>query len=155
MPEATRDDTARVRLQGKRVALGIVLVLSVAIIGSSSLQIIGAVFGAGIHRIPASARGTPAQVCAEGVLRLARALDRSAEAAGSASFQASLRPEWNEAGAIQQACSQSSEGLDAWASLARLRSAEEQLASGVRTERQAELAPLRDDVSAHLPADLR
>jgi hypothetical protein len=133
----------------------LVSVVAVAIIGSSTVQIVSAVFGVGIHPVPAAAPGTPGRTCAEGVLRLERALDRSVEAAGSPAFAASLRPEWNEAGAVQRACSQSSEGLDAWASLARLRSAEEQLATGARAERLVELAPLRSDVSAHLPADLR
>ena len=73
------------------------------------------------------------------------------DAAGSASFAARLEPEWASAGSIEQACGQSSEGIDAWAALARLRSAEEQLAPRAT----AELEPLRRDVDAHLPADLR
>jgi hypothetical protein len=151
MPEATRDDAARARLQGKRVFLGLILVVSLAIIGSSALQIIPAVFGAGVRPIPAAPPGSSARSCAEGVRKLERALDRAADSAGSASFQAGLQPEWAEAPAVSQACSQSSEGIDAWAALARLRSAEEQLSPrGV-----AELEPLRRDVIAHLPADLR
>jgi hypothetical protein len=151
MPQETRDDAARARLQGKRAMLVVIGIASFAIIGSSSLQIIPAVFGAGIRPIPASPAGTPARTCAEGVRKLERALGRAADSAGSASFQTRLLPDWEIEGAVRQACGQSSEGIDAWASLARLRSAEEQLGPSAR----GELEPLRRDVLAHLPADLR
>lgn len=144
------DETARGRLQGKRVALVVVIVVSVVFIGASAWQIIPAVFGAAITPIPAASPGSPARTCAEGVRRLERALERAADAAGSASFEARLRPEWDDKAEIERACSQSSEGIDAWAALARLRSAEEQLAP-----RTGELSTLRRDVIAHLPADLR
>jgi hypothetical protein len=85
------------------------------------------------------------------VRKLERALDRAVEAAGSPSFQARLQPEWAEEATVGQACRQSNEGIDAWAALARLRSAEEQLSPRAG----AELEPLRRDVIAHLPADLR
>ena len=151
MPEATRDDGARARLQGKRVALGVVLVVSVALIGSSAMQIIPSVFGAGIRPIPATPPGSSARTCADGVRKLERALDRAEDSAGSSSFQVRLQPEWAGAAAIEEACNQSSEGIDAWAALVRLRSAEEQLAPRPGSE----LEPLRRDVIAHLPADLR
>ena len=73
------------------------------------------------------------------------------DGSGDADFSARLRPEWEEKDAVQRACSQSNQGLDAWAALARLRSAEEQLAPDGR----GLLAPLRRDVREHLPADLR
>jgi hypothetical protein len=151
MPEETRDDAARARLQGKRAMLVVIGIFAFAIIGASSFQIIPAVFGAGIRPIPVSPAGSPARTCAEGVRKLERALDRAAESAGSASFEPRLQPDWQIEGAVRQACGQSSEGIDAWASLARLRSAEEQLAPRPGQE----LEPLRRDVLAHLPADLR
>jgi hypothetical protein len=154
MPEATRDDAARARLQGKRVALGIVLVVSVALVGSSAVQIIPAVFGLGTRPLPDLAvapPGSPARTCAQGLQGLQRALDRAVDSAGSASFPGRLEPEWAEAGTVEQACRQSPEGIEAWAALARLRSAEEQLAPRA----EAELGPLRRDVIAHLPTDLR
>jgi hypothetical protein len=151
MPEGTRDDTARARLQGKRVALGAVLVVSVALIASSALQIIPAVFGVGIRPIPAAAPGTPARTCSEGIRTLERALERAGDAAGSASFSRRLQPEWDHAPEIEQACGQSSEGIDAWVALVRLRLAQEQLSPRGGDE----LSPLRRDVIAHLPADLR
>jgi len=151
MPEATRDDAARARLQGKRAVLGVILLVSLAIIGASALQIVPAVFGAGTRPIPAAPPGSSARTCAEGVLRLELALERAVDAAGSASFQGRLEPEWAAEPTVRQACDQSSEGIDAWAALARLRSAEEQLSPRA----QAELEPLRRDVIAHLPADLR
>jgi hypothetical protein len=151
MPEAIRDDAARARLQGKRAVLGVVLVVSLGIIGASALQIIPAVFGAGVRPIPASAPGTPGRDCADGIRKLVVALDRAADAAGSASFRTRLQPEWALEVSVRQSCRQSSEGLDAWAALSRLRSAEEQLSPHGGTE----LEPLRRDVNAHLPADLR
>ena len=151
MPEAIRDDAARARLQGKRAVLGIILVVSLALIGSSSMQIIPAVFGVGVRAIPSAPPGSSARTCADGVRKLALALDRAVGAAGSASFQARLQPEWALEATVRQACSQSTEGIDAWAALVRLRSAEEQLSPRAG----AELEPLRRDVIAHLPADLR
>jgi hypothetical protein len=151
MAEATRDDAARARLQGKRAVLGVILVVSLALIASSAWQIIPAVFGAGIRPIPAAPPGSSARTCAEGILKLERALERAADAAGSPSFQARLQPEWADEATVSQACGQSSEGIDAWAALARLRSAEEQLSAHAGDE----LEPLRRDVIAHLPADLR
>lgn len=150
MTVAMPPDDARARLQGKRVALVVVIGITVVFIGASALQIVPAVFGAGVRPLPSAAPGTPARACAEGIRRLERALDRAAEASGSASFEQSLRPEWDDRDGVQTACRASPEGTDAWASLLRMRSAEEQLAP-----RTGELGPLRSDVIAHLPADLR
>ena len=144
------DPLARARLQGKRVALGLVFGATAWIIGTSALQIVPAVFGAGVTPLPSSPPGSPARTCAEGVQRMARALERASASAGSAAFGEQLSPEWDTEAAVQAACAATPEGQDAWASLARMRSAEEQLgprASGV--------ADLHRDVIAHLPADLR
>jgi hypothetical protein len=153
MPERTRDDAAlaAARLRGKRIALGLVLLPSLWIIASSAAQIIPPVFGADIRPIPAALPGSSARTCAEGVQSLERALDRAVDVAGSGDFVARLKPEWDQRDVVEQACSHSSEGLDAWAALARLRAAEEWVAPGARER----LAPLRRDVGAHLPADLR
>jgi hypothetical protein len=147
MPAAAPDALARARLQGKRAALGVVIVVAVVFIGASAVQIVPAIFGAGVTPIPASPSGSDPRVCAEGVRRLERALERARDAAGSISFG----PDEER---VRSACDKSPEGLDAWASLARLRSAEQQLGPGAGTA-AAELEPLRRDVSAHLPADLR
>src|ERR1700688_4523147 len=104
MAEATRDDAARARLQGKRAALGVVLVVSLALIGSSAAQIIPAVFGAGVRPLPNAPPGSSARTCADGVRSLELALDRAVDSAGSASFQARLEPEWAGATAIEAAC---------------------------------------------------
>jgi hypothetical protein len=155
MVEGSRDDAhsqvLAARLQGKRVALGIVLFASFAIIGSSTLQIVPAVFGLGIRPLPEGLPGSAARSCAEGVQRLDQALDRAVEGTASVDFSTRLQPEWEDKDAVQRACSESPAGLDAWAALARLRSAEEQLGPDGR----GLLAPLRRDVRAHLPADLR
>jgi hypothetical protein len=155
MVQGSRDDAHSqvfaARLRGKRVALGVVLFASFAIIGSSTLQIVPAVFGFGIVPLPESLPGSSARTCAEGLQRLDQALDRAVEGSAGVDFSARLRPEWEDKDAVQRACSESSQGLDAWAALARLRSAEEQLPPDGR----GLLDPLRRDVRAHLPADLR
>lgn len=132
------------------MALVIVIVVAIVFIGSSAWQIVPAVFGVAIDPIPPSPPGSAARTCAEGVRRLEQALDRAADAAGSASFQARLQPEWGQRSTIEGACAASREGVAAWAALERMRSAEEQLAP-----RTGEMASLRRDVIAHLPADLR
>jgi hypothetical protein len=147
MPAASPDALARARLQGKRAALGVVIVVAVVFIGASAVQIVPAIFGAGVTPIPVSPSGSDPRVCAEGVRRLERALERAHDTAGSLSFG----PDEER---VRSACDKSPEGLDAWASLARLRSAEEQLAPAAGSA-AAELEPLRRDVAAHLPADLR
>ena len=154
MAEATRDDAARARLQGKRAVLGVLLVVSLAIIASSSWQIIPAVFGAGIRPIPAAPPGSSARTCAQGI-RAARpgARPRAGGCRGEAPSSApACSPSGrDEADDPRRLRASPREGLDAWAALARLRSAEEQLSGHAGDE----LEPLRRDVIAHLPADLR
>jgi hypothetical protein len=154
---------ARARLQGKRVALGIVIAVSVAFIGASAVQIVPAVFGVGITPVPPAPPGSSARACADGMRRLMHALDgASAQAAAQASaaddeaalqarLRASLSPAWDTADEVRAACQQSREGLDAWAALMRMRSGVEEVAR----QGNVVLAPLRRDVVAHLSADLR
>lgn len=66
-------------------------------------------------------------------------------------FRQGLRPEWDARGAVEKACAASPDGLESWAALLRLREAIEQW---IRRESIA-LSPLRRDVLAHLPANLR
>jgi hypothetical protein len=162
--DAIRDPMAlAARLRGKRAALGIVLVVSVAFILSSATQIIATVFGVGWTPLPSGTpAGSPERTCANGIQALTRALDRAGErlsavasAADDSETMAALRPglspEWDGAEAIESACARARGGLDAWAALQRLRVAEEQ--SG-RLSRE-ELSSVRRDVAAHLPTDLR
>jgi hypothetical protein len=130
------------RLQGKRVALALVITVAVTFIGASALQIVPAVFGAGVKPLPSSPQGSSARACAEGVRALLHAVD-SADP-----DQAALAPEWERVG---RSCESTPEGLDAWAALMRLRSAARVASRGDRIE----LDPLRRDVAAHLPAELR
>jgi hypothetical protein len=136
-PQAQADPTAtaRARLRGKRIALGIVITVTVAYIGASAVDIVPAVFGAVMHPLPLAPPGTPARVCAEGLRRLVST------------------PETGGNDEVQRACAASREGLDAWAALERLRSAERQLAG--RNGSDQELQELRRQVLAHLPAELR
>jgi hypothetical protein len=123
-------------LQGKRAALGVVMVVAVVFIGMSAVQIVPAIFRVGVTPLPAPGQDANAAACAVGIR------DRLGRTAS---------PELPDEEQVRSACEKSPAGLDAWASLARLRSAERQL-DGTRPE---ELDPLRRDVAAHLPADLR
>lgn len=125
-------ELARARLRGKRAALGVIFVVAAVFIGVSAWNIVPAVFGANLRPLPASAAGTPDRTCAQGVRRLERGL-----------------PGWQDASSVESACAASPAGLDAWASLLRLRLA------GAQQLPDADLEPLRRDVEAHLPADLR
>jgi hypothetical protein len=151
--------SARAGLRWKRISLIFVTLVAVAFIAVSVLQIIPDVFGAWVHPLPPASPGSPARICAEGVKTLARALDRASASAGSPAFDEALKPEWNGAPTVEQACSRSSEGLDAWAALLRLRSAEQQLARrGGETpgpDYARDLATLQREVASHLPVDLR
>jgi hypothetical protein len=162
--EADEDPTlSAARLRGKRVALGLMTVVSLAFVVSSTLQITQAVFGRGFDPLPAgAAAGSPEQKCAVGIRALARALDRVggrlstvASAANDADTMAALRPglspEWDGADEVRDACNAARGGPSAWASLQRLRVAEEQSGRLGRDE----LSSVRSDVAAHLPADLR
>jgi hypothetical protein len=151
-PDAAPDRAvARARLRRKRIALVAVTAVALAFITLSCLQIIPAVFGAWVRPLPQASPGSNERICAEGVRRLAQALDRAKGMAGGPGFDQALRPDWNIAFATQQACAHSPEGLDAWASLVRLRSAEEQLAGRAGDP----LGPLQRQVASHLPVDLR
>jgi hypothetical protein len=164
-PADTVDDPglSAARLRGKRFALAFVTVLSLAFIVSSTVQITRAVFGIGLEPLPAGASaGSPEQRCAFGIRALARALDRAggqlssvASAANDAETMAALRPglspEWDRADEVRTACDAAQGGPPAWASLQRLRVAEEQSGRLGRDE----LTSVRSDVAAHLPADLR
>jgi hypothetical protein len=149
---AASPELARARLQGKRAALAAVIAVTVAFIGWSAVQVIPQVFGVDVRPLPPAAPGSADGACAEGVRRLALALDRPAVPA-MVGEPAPLPGEWQEAPAVERACGGSAEGEQAWAALLRLRSAEEQL--GPRHPSRAELEPLRRDVAAHLPPDLR
>jgi hypothetical protein len=150
-------------LRAKRLALAVVMVVSVVFIASSAGQIIPAVFGAGFEPIPSgSPAGSPEAQCGAGIRSLAQALDRVGDRMSSlataeddstimASLRPALSPEWDQADTVRSACAHAAGGPSAWAALERLRVAEEQ--SG-RLDRDA-VSSVRRDVAAHLPADLR
>ena len=160
-PAASPEEASltRARMRGRRAAHGVVLVTAVLFIGSSTWQIVRALFAENHDSILVS----PEQrACAVGLRELASALDRAASLVVASSyedganeavaaFRRGLSPEWNTAVSVQRTCASSPEGVDAWAALERLRSAEEQLTRQSR----AELGPIRRDLTAHLPSDLR
>jgi hypothetical protein len=150
---------ARARLRGRRAALGVVFAAAILFIGSSAWQIVHALFAESRDGVLVS----PEQrACAMGLRDLATALDRAASLVVASSyevgtneavaaFRRGLSPEWNTAVSVERTCATSPEGAEAWAALERLRSAEEQLTRQSR----AELGPIRRDLTAHLPSDLR
>jgi hypothetical protein len=153
---------AAARLRGRRMALMAVVVVSVAFVASSALQIVPAVFGSGFTPLPSGAApGSPEQRCAAGVRSLADALDRAGSrlasvarptrSSSAGALTPGLSPEWDSAGEVQSACTEAQGGPQAWASLQRLRMAEEQWGRLDRDDIEA----VRRDVAAHLPADLR
>ena len=163
MPDGPeRTETERAGLRAKRIVLAVVILVSLVFTASSSWQIIPAVFGLGVAPLPPAAPGTPERDCAVGVRSLLAALDRAggqlAQTAstdgdldGIAALRARLSPEWDGAESVRLACEKAPEGQQAWAALERMRVAEEQI---VRLGRVG-VAPLRVEVAAHLPPDLR
>jgi hypothetical protein len=159
---AGSDPYGPARRRGKRAANAFVLGLAVLFVASSAWQLVGTLFlGSG-----GPVTGAPVDgACAAGLRGLTAALDRAGGAAIAwprgaevppvddvvGLFRHGLSPEWDRAEAVQASCSSSESGKNAWATLARLRSAEEEL---VR-QGQAGLGPLRRDLAAHLTAELR
>lgn len=142
------EEERRVRLRGRRIGLGVVMVAAFAFIAISSAQIVAAVFGLGTTPLAAGSLDSPERQCALGIRRLARALDAPARL-DRVELPASER--WTGADAVENECRKAAGGLDAWAALLRLQAAESQLVEAS----QADLQPLRREVAAHLPADLR
>jgi hypothetical protein len=156
--------TANARRRGRRAAHAVVIAIAVVFVGASAVQIIPAVFRVPVGPMgsPASA-GSPEEACARGVRSLATAIDRAAATVWSgppiagrsddalSAFRHAALPEWSDADRVERACDRVKGGPEAWAALARLRRAEEQVL--LRTA--ADLEPLRREVTAHLPADLR
>ncbi len=169
MPDSSGDDPrdyadlAGARQGGRRLALLLFIAFAVAFVGSSATQIVRAVFPPERPPLLTTALGSSAATCAEGIALLVRAIDRATESAKPAYASAldgydavsilrqRLGPEWDDRTPIERACSDSPEGLESWAALLRFREAVEQW---VRRESIA-LGPLRRDVIAHVPANLR
>jgi hypothetical protein len=129
---------ARAALQGKRVALGVVIAATVGFIVTTAIHVIPAVFGVSIVPVRAGAPGSAE--CVAGL----RGLELGLEHGDS-------RSRTDPSDAVHQACILTPEGLQAWASFERLQVAQQQL-----KERDPEaLAQLKRDLSAHLPSDLR
>jgi hypothetical protein len=143
MPETpAQDDVDRARnlgaRTGRRIATLAVITVAVLFIGASTWQVVSALFGLDVRPMPDGPPGSAPRTCAEGV----RALSLAAEPPASS---------WDTGGSLYRACAATPRGLDTWAALLRLRMAREQLPHAG----PAELDPLRRDVWAHLPTDLR
>jgi hypothetical protein len=143
------EEERRARLRGRRMGLGVVLVVSLMFIAASSSQIVSAVFGLGTVPLAAGPSDSAERRCAEGISRLVRGLDPSG--GGTPAATRTLEARWNAADPVEQQCQKATGGLDAWDALLRLRAAELQLSDPT----PADLQPLRNEVTAHLPADLR
>ena len=152
-------DKSRRRL-ASRIVYASFLVLVVAFILSSALQIVSAVFGWGSERMATTAAATPTtRACGDGVARLSSALERAFAAAMREDddatalrvFEEARRPEWTDATAadVERSCAAAPHGTDAFAALMRLNLTEEAF---VRRQ-VVEVAPLRRDVAAYLPQE--
>lgn len=147
------------RLRAKRIAIGFVTAIAVAFIGSSAAQIVPAVFGVVARAPPAAVAqtlpGAPERDCADVIRGLSSSLDRLyAKALAETDADSALarfRADWESAAGGYDVCARAHGGSDAWAALLRLQRAQEQ--SLRRTA--ADLGPLRRDVSAHLPDQIR
>lgn len=146
---------ARARRQARRAVHGVVLVIAVLFIGSSSWQIVRAVFGLdGVAR-----SGDP---CADGVARLSAQLETLPSCARAASapgedITAHRAREASDAATVAHLCSTSSQGLDTWAAFERTRMARETARGGGYPDgaRGVMHAPPLGDEAAPLPVDLR
>jgi hypothetical protein len=149
------NDAARARLRGKRIALVVVIAVAVVFIGASAVQIVPAVFGAGIAPMPSGPPGSSARLCAEGVRSFLDVLGapppRSSGGAKTLRPALAAEPPAEDWDRVAHDCASAPGGEDAWAALMRLRSVRDQLAYSAGID----LDPLRRDVAAHLPADLR
>jgi hypothetical protein len=162
---ADGDPYGAARRRGKRAANAFIVGLAVLFVGSSAWQLVGTLFLGGPSAATPSRSESVGAACADGLRGLASAVDRAGGAAIAwpvgatvppvedvvSLFRHGLSPEWDRAQAVETSCAASESGKDAWATLARLRSAEEEL---VR-EGHAGLGPLRRDLAAHLTAELR
>jgi hypothetical protein len=161
LPIADGAIVERARQRGRRVALGLVIAVALAFIAASAIQIIPAVFGRNAAGLGTWHAISPTDhACAVGLRALAGAFDRGSDGVGSWGEPDETRlpmgrdpvlSEGSMADRVSEACAASREGLDAWAALERLRSARDQVAR----RGQGELGPLRRDLLAHLPTDLR
>jgi hypothetical protein len=162
---ADGDPYGAARRRGKRAANAFVVGLAVLFVGSSAWQLVSTLFLGGAGVATGAPRGSVGAACADGLRALAGAVDRAGDAAIAwpvgatvppvedvvSLFRRGLSPEWDRAQAVEASCATSESGKNAWTTLARLRSAEEEL---VR-EGHAGLGPLRRDLAAHLAAELR
>jgi hypothetical protein len=147
---AVSGDEARARSDGRRIAHVVVICVAVAFIAASAAQIIPAVFGLNVRPLataPENLGGSSERACADGIHALALGLDRATLQA----WRGSSLPGWGAADDVERACAKSRLGLEAWAALLRLRRSEED----VVLRGLADLAPLRGDIAARLPADSR
>ena len=152
--------------RARALASGIVLVVAVAFIVSSTWQITDAVF----YARPANERPpTPAEAeCVARLRPLESALERAARAATRESwrdtaasgadrgasatratdaFQVALAPEWNDEASAERACDATPRSREAWAALLRLRRGLE----GRARKDASEIGPLRRDFETRLP----
>ena len=125
-------------LQGKRVALGVVIAATVAFIMATAIHVIPAVFGVSIAPVRAGAPGSAE--CAAGLRNLELGPERGDSPARTEPIDA-----------VHRACVLTPEGLQAWASFERLQVAQKQL----KGRDPEALAQLKRDLAAHLPSDLR
>jgi hypothetical protein len=148
------EETQRAQLRGKRIVLTAFLGFTTVFVLVSTWQLMIGTFGMGTK--PLGVELDPdARACADGVRRMAGALDRGMASASSAdsertalaAFERSLAPEWDAEKAVAAQCESHPRGQDAFSALLRLRRSEE----GFIRRQVVEIAPVRRDVQGYLP----
>ncbi len=154
MPVPPVDEAKRAGLRAKRASLVFFFAVSLVFVAMTSWQLLRPVFGLG----PNEDRFAPPAACARALGELERALDRAMSQsivppAGMldeeddvlAAFERAALPEWGNLKEVERLCAGARRGGDAFASLARLKRAEERFVRRQVTE----IAPLRRDLEAY------
>ncbi len=105
------EETQRAENLGKRVVLAAFLGFATLFVLSSTWQLMIGTFGMGTKALSVEL-DPDAKACADGVRRLASALDRAmakataadSEKSALAAFEAGLAPEWNDESAVASQC---------------------------------------------------
>jgi hypothetical protein len=155
--DASPDPLETARKRGSRYLTIAFATFATAFMLLSVGQLVMGVFGVGFDafRLPGPAP-LAAGACAGELRGLEAAIGRALGAASRAgtdekavtTYRSALSPEWDEETAVATTCDAEPHGREAYAAVLRLRRGGEDLAR----RQVVELAPLRQNVSAYLPA---
>jgi hypothetical protein len=152
-------DVERGRRLGRKYVTVVFGVVALGFMALTTHQLVVGVFGVDARPLPSSEdEQGPGVTCAARLRGMEAAVERGIaaaahapdETAASARYRSALAPEWDDSAAVESTCEKEIPGgIDALATVNRLRVAGEQLAR----RHASELAPLRHDVATYLPRD--